>query len=256
MEHKKIVILSGTGFSTYAVYNALAARYPIARVIIEAPVDKKTFLQRRIKNLGWFTVIGQILFQAIVVSLLQRSSKKRQQQIQTQHALNGAPPPESIVSRVSSVNDTATIALLQKLQPDVIVVNGTRIISKKVLNSVSCKFINTHAGITPKYRGVHGTYWALANNDAANSGVTVHLVDAGIDTGGVLYQQRVTTTPQDNFATYPILQLAAGIPLLVQAVADVLNNNIKTGSGTAESKLWYHPTIWQYLRNRIIKKVK
>jgi methionyl-tRNA formyltransferase len=42
-------------------------------------------------------------------------------------------------------------------------------------SSINSKFVNIHVGITPKYRGVHGTYWALVNNDVENSGVTVHL---------------------------------------------------------------------------------
>ena len=41
-----------------------------------------------------------------------------------------------------------------------------------------------HAGITPQYRGVHGGYWAVVNNDPEHCGVTIHFVDKGIDTGG------------------------------------------------------------------------
>src|SRR5438093_9923670 len=46
-----------------------------------------------------------------------------------------------------------------------VVVNGTRIISEAVLTASDAVFINMHAGITPKYRGVHGGYWALYNGD-------------------------------------------------------------------------------------------
>jgi methionyl-tRNA formyltransferase len=256
MENKTIVMLSGQGFSTHAVYHAINRAYPIAHVVVEAPVDKKTFLKRRIKKLGFVAVAGQVLFQALAVPLLDRFSQKRKKAIVQQYGLDGSPLPASVVTAVPSVNDEQVIALLQQWRPDLVIVNGTRIISKKVLGCVNCPFINTHAGITPKYRGVHGTYWALANNDAANSGVTVHLVDAGIDTGGVLYQAHVKPEKADNFVTYPLLQLAAGIPLLQQAVAAALGNQLVTVSGTAESRLWHHPTFWQYLYNRLFKKVK
>src|SRR5690606_24425483 len=93
-----------------------------------------------------------------------------------------------LVHWVPSVNATQCIDLVQKIEPDIVVVNGTRIISKKVLDAVPVSFINTHVGITPKYRGVHGAYWALACGDTDNCGVTVHLVDKGIDTGGILKQ--------------------------------------------------------------------
>jgi methionyl-tRNA formyltransferase len=260
MENKTIVLLAGPGFSTHAVYHALAAAYPIAHVVVEAPVAKKTFLQRRIKKLGFFTVAGQVMFQAMMVPLLERLSQNRKKEIQRQYGLDGRPLPDSEVTAVPSINDEQVIQLLQQWKPDLIVVNGTRIISKKVLGSVGCPFINTHAGITPQYRGVHGTYWALASHDAANSGVTVHLVDAGIDTGGILYQAKVTPEKSDNFVTYPLLQLAAGIPLLLKAVADALQGRLSAvptpGSGGAKGKLWHHPTLWQYLYNRIVHKIK
>jgi methionyl-tRNA formyltransferase len=43
-----------------------------------------------------------------------------------------------------------------------------------------------HAGITPRYRGTHGGYWVLLNNDPGHCGVTIHLVDPGIDTGSIV----------------------------------------------------------------------
>jgi methionyl-tRNA formyltransferase len=256
MAHKKIVLLGGPGFSTYAVYHAIRRQYPIAAVILENKVPLSTFLKKRAKKLGWFTVAGQVLFQATVVKWLTRGAAQRLQQIEKAGQLEGDPIPESDLIRVNSVNDDAVIAHLQSLQPDLVVVNGTRIIAKRVLQSVACPFINTHAGITPQYRGVHGTYWALASRDAANSGVTVHLVDAGIDTGGVLYQATVTPTPADNFVTYPLLQLGAGIPLLLRAIGDALHGELQPQPREGKGKLWHHPTLWQYLYNRIVHKVK
>jgi methionyl-tRNA formyltransferase len=125
------------------------------------------------------------------------------------------------------------------------------------LNSTDATFINTHLGITPKYRGVHGGYWSLANNDKANCGVTVHLVDSGIDTGGVLYQSKILPTKKDNFATYTYYQIGEGIIFMKKAITDFANSQLKeTIPNVSESKLWYHPTIWTYLYKRIIKGVK
>jgi hypothetical protein len=71
--------------------------------------------------------------------------------------------------------------------------------------------INIHCGLTPKYRGVHGGYWALAQDDRAMCGVTIHLVSPGVDTGDILAQRTIEPTSADNFATYPHLQLAAAM---------------------------------------------
>jgi methionyl-tRNA formyltransferase len=125
-----------------------------------------------------------------------------------------------------------------------------------VLDAVNCKFINIHAGITPKYRGVHGAYWALLSDDPEKCGVTVHLVDPGIDTGSIIAQKTITVTRKDNFVTYPLLQLAAGIPMLQAAVADCLGGDLDLKPASGSSRLWYHPTMGQYLYHRLFKGKK
>ena len=99
---------------------------------------------------------------------------------------------------------------------------------QKVLSCIDAPFINTHLGITLKYRGVHGGYWALANGDPDNYGVTVHLIDVGIDTGGVLYQKFIKVLKNDNFNTYPIHQIAHAIPLMKDTLNDIKENQLNT----------------------------
>jgi len=253
---KKIVMLVGQGVSSNYVYNGLKADFEILKVIMEAPVPRQQFLKRRIKNLGWWTVFGQLLFQAGYVPFLTQFSKTKIKKILAETGLSDQPIPEDKVLAVPSINAPASLALLQQLQPDILIVQGTRIISKKILNSVTGDFINTHAGITPKYRGVHGGYWAMANKDSKHCGVTVHLVDPGIDTGGILYQDTINVSPQDNFTTYTYKQSALGIQLMKKAIAAALKNKLTTFKGPKESKLYYHPTLWQYLYLRIFKGVK
>ena len=93
-------------------------------------------------------------------------------------------------------------------------VNGTRIISKKTLESVPATFINIHTGITPAFRGVHGGYWAMATGKKNLFGTTVHYVDTGVDTGGIIEQVFIEPPKQDNFYTYPYLQYASVLPVL------------------------------------------
>ena len=253
---KKIIMLAGKGSSTLFMYNGIKGEYQIDKVIIEKSVSKKIFIKRRIKKLGLARVFGQIMFQIVCVKLLNITSKKRVQEIKTSNKLSDKPIPEEILIEVPSVNSNECKTLLQKLNPDIIIVNGTRIISKKTLNSTNAVLVNTHAGITPNYRGVHGAYWALANNDRNNCGVTVHLVDPGIDTGGILYQENIEVINNDNFTTYTYLQIAKGIKLMKKALDDIINNNISINKKNSESNLWSHPTIWKYYWYRIIKRVK
>src|SRR5262249_22864046 len=116
-------------------------------------------------------------------------------------------------------------------------------------------FINYHAGITPKYRGVHGGYWAQAEGDPGNFGVTVHLVDRGIDTGEVLYQERLAPSADDNYSTLPYLQLGAALPLLERAARDAVNGTLRPEKLDLPSKLWSHPTLWQYIKTGLRRGV-
>lgn len=256
MENKKLVILAQRGVSTNITYNALKDSFNVSQVIIESPVNILAFLKSRIKKLGLVTVFGQILFQLLIIPILNSVSRKRKKEIKKNNNLIDKEIPEEKIIRVESVNSPECIKKLQEISPDLVVINGTRIINDKVLRSTPCKFINMHAGITPKYRGVHGAYWAAVQKDLANCGVTIHFVDSGIDTGEILQQEMVHVEKKDNFTTYPLLQIAIGIKLLKQSVTEVLSNNYTLKKNNLESHIWSHPTFFQYINNLISKKVK
>ena len=256
MGNKKILLLATDCDATNIIYNYLKNDFNITEVIIEEKESKKVFLKRRIKKLGYWTVIVQIFFQLIIAKLLIIFSKKRISEILNQFDLSTERIPEKKITHVTSINDSSTVELIQKINPDLIIVSGTRIISKKILSAVNCKIINIHAGITPKYRGVHGMYWALAGNDKENAGVTVHYVDKGVDTGEILANKIIEAEKHDNFSTYPYLQIAEGVILLKNVIYAEFENNVTTFIVEGESNLWYHPTFCQYLYNRLLKNIK
>lgn len=256
MENKKIIILGGKRISTNIVFNSLNSQFGIHTVIIENEESLKIFLRRRLKKIGFLTVLGQLLFHLFIVNILRFFSIKRSNEIIKLNELNRSKIPNDKKRNVSSINSDITIQMLKEIKPDLIIVSGTRIISKKVLNSINCKFINIHAGITPKYRGVHGAYWALINDDIENVGVTVHFVDIGIDTGNIIHQAGISPSKKDNYITYPLLQISEGLKILKLAIEDYFKDKLQSKIIQGESNLWFQPTIWTYLYYRIVKKVK
>ena len=257
MDNKRVVILAGEKWVTNIIYNGLKDDLAIEKVIIEQPISRALFLKRRVKRLGAWKVVGQILFKFIVVALLKATSQRRIRELSKKFNLDADPIESTKMMRVPSINSEQTKKLLKELQPGCVVVTGTRIISGEILECIAAKFINIHVGITPLYRGVHGAYWALVRNDRKACGVTVHLVDKGIDTGGILEQGVISPSAEDNFVTYGLHQLAVGIPLLKKAVKAVLENRIEIKPNPpGESQLWTHPTIWGYLWYRGLYGVK
>ncbi len=254
----RVLLLGGDGEYTDIVYHKISQSYDVIAAIVEDPVPKKQLIKRRIKTLGMAKVLGQVLFQILIIPVLKARASKRIEEIKKLNKMNDSRDyrmrPDFY--HIHSINSDETIKLLKEYKPDVVIVNGTRIISKRILKSSDAIFINMHMGITPKYRGVHGGYWALYENDAKNAGVTIHLVDEGIDTGEVLYQSCIRCNEWDNFCTYPYLQLAEGIKLEMKVLEDIEKNELKSIKVNLPSMLWSHPTIREYLHARRKRNVR
>ncbi len=254
------ILLLGSRFDPAKdmVYNAINPLFEIHTVILEAPVSKSSMIKRRIKKLGIIKVFGQLCFQVLVVKCLNLLSRKYKKQLMASLGLDTTPLPEQKARLVETVNDDECIRIIREVKPDLVLVKGTRIISAKVLEAAGVPFVNMHVGITPQYRGVHGAYWALANKDAAHAGTTIHFVDKGIDTGNIIAQQIIDIGPKDNFVTYPLKQIAAGIDLLRLSLPKLLQGEKLTHPSLSDgpSRLWSHPTIWYYLKKRISSHVK
>jgi len=256
LNKKNIIILATEGQTTNLLYNQLVQHFNVKKVILENKISKKIILKNRIKKLGLFKVIGQVLFMVTIPKILNRSSKYRIKQIIQEANQNDKPIPTKTIVNVNSINDDNISKLINQMSPDIIFVNGTRIISKKIIKTSNVKMINIHVGITPKYRGVHGGYWALYNDDIANFGTTVHYIDSGIDTGNIIAQATTKISTKDNFVTYPILQYCLGLKILKNGIIKSnLDNVLLKKSKVSKSKLHYHPTIIQYLSKRILNGI-
>jgi phosphoribosylglycinamide formyltransferase 1 len=255
-----IVLLAGPGEPTHIAYHYLTTRYGEVTVILEEAVPRVTLARRRARRLGWVAVSGQIAVVTLALPVLRRRGRRRVAEILDAAGLDvSAIGP---VHHVTSVNAPETEALLAELEPAVVVVNGTRIIADRIIIGARCPVINIHAGITPRYRGVHGGYWAMEEGRPDLAGTTVHLVDAGIDTGGVLARAYFTPVAGDSIATYPVRHLADGMPLLGEQIDRVLAGEVLSvedpsrAPGDGVSQLRWHPTLWGYLWARIRRGVR
>lgn len=246
-----VLVLASPGRSTDIVVSALESRLGNVHVLLEKPVKPALLIRNRIRRLGIVEVAGQLAFMSFVRPLLKFTARKRLKE------LNGLlvrdwPPSLVETQEVPSVNSVQARELIREIDPAVVVVNGTRIIKSETLDVIDVPVLNMHAGITPLYRGVHGGYWALAEGRPNLVGTTIHLVDEGIDTGRVVEQIRFEVAPSDNFCTYPLLHLVAGLPALVRAVQSALHEGIRLRPGPdLPSRLRYHPALWTYLACRL-----
>jgi len=256
--NNSIIILAGPGESAKLMYNELKNNFNIEKVILENSQSKSKIIKYRIKNFGFVNVFGQLLFSLLIVRFLKILYRDRKKEILNEFKLELTSIPKDKVVFVSSVNSDFAREEINKCNSNFIIVSGTRIIGHKTLSAVDKTLINIHAGITPKYRGVHGAYWALINQDKGFCGVTVHNVDKGVDTGRIIAQSLIQITKKDSFVTYPLLQFAIGVNLLKNILEDMFNEVSLDYPvfHTYESSQYYHPTIWKYIYGYFKLKIK
>jgi phosphoribosylglycinamide formyltransferase-1 len=120
-------------------------------------------------------------------------------------------------------------ALLEQItqwKPDLVVCAGfMRILPPRVVAALSPNLINTHPALLPAFPGAHAVRDALAAG-VDETGVTVHIVDEGVDTGPVIVQRAVTVRPGDTEHELHERIKAVERELLVQAVLDIANNRV------------------------------
>jgi folate-dependent phosphoribosylglycinamide formyltransferase PurN len=87
---------------------------------------------------------------------------------------------------VPHINHPDVIQLIDRYQPDLIIVFGTSLLKGALLEKGRLGIINLHGGLSPDYRGADCTFWALYNQEPEKVGCTVHYINAGIDTGNII----------------------------------------------------------------------
>jgi formyltetrahydrofolate-dependent phosphoribosylglycinamide formyltransferase len=94
--------------------------------------------------------------------------------------------------------DAALADELLRHAPDLVVCAGfMRILGSAVLERFPQRVVNTHPALLPAFPGAHAVREALAHG-VKLTGVTVHLVDEGVDTGPVVAQAAVPVLPGDT----------------------------------------------------------
>ncbi len=97
--------------------------------------------------------------------------------------------------------EAAAQAALDHAGIDLICLAGfMRILSPAFTARWAGRIVNVHPSLLPAFRGLHAQRQALAAG-VAESGCTIHLVDAGVDSGRILLQRRVPVRPDDDETT-------------------------------------------------------
>jgi methionyl-tRNA formyltransferase len=125
----------------------------------------------------------------------------------------------------SNVNDEPIANKIKLEAPDLIIsAYFDQIIKKELLEIPHIGILNVHPSMLPAYRGVKPTFWVLKNN-MSKTGITIHFVDEGIDTGKILVQKKIDILPYDSVDSLLKRTSEIGAKVLLEAIESIKVGN-------------------------------
>ena len=132
--------------------------------------------------------------------------------------------------------DLAVLALLEDRGIDTLVSAGyMRLLGKTILDVYGGRWLNVHPALLPSFPGMHGVRDALAYGVKV-TGVSVFLVDEGVDTGPIVAQEIVEVLPDDDWDSLEVRihaaehrQLPAAVRALIEGRLHVNGRHVRVG---------------------------
>jgi hypothetical protein len=141
---------------------------------------------------------------------------------------------------------------LRRLRPDLVVLVGADLVPPAMLEVPRLGTINPHYGLLPAYRGMNVTEWSVYHGDPV--GVTIHLVDAGVDTGPILLQQEIPLAQGDTLASLRRRHQALAAELLIEAAIQIRDGTARSRPQALEEGRQYyrmHPSLRRVAEARL-----
>jgi methionyl-tRNA formyltransferase len=157
---------------------------------------------------------------------------------------------------VRSVNDEAVPRRLRELGDVAIVDHGTSIVRESVLRR-AVMTLNVHWGLSPYYRGVRCTEWALMMWDPANIGVTVHELSADVDGGSVAGQKRATVSTDDTVHSLNMQLTRLGTEIVIDVLARIAaGEELRLVEQDLSKGICTYSRQWSPLLSRQIRRIE
>lgn len=124
------------------------------------------------------------------------------------------------VLEVGSMRNKMTLEAIEELEPDLVVVACfSQILPEKMLELPSLGCLNIHPSLLPAYRGPDPLFWQFRAGEQ-DTGVSVHWMDVGVDTGDILGQTRVEFSGGITAVEADKLVAQAGANLILEALRE------------------------------------
>lgn len=177
------------------------------------------------------TVVG-------VITIPDRPNQKHPNPVKALAELHNLP----LLQR-ARLKKSETVSWAADLKPDLLVLAFvTSFVPRQMIELADRGGINYHPSLLPKYRGGSAINWTIINGER-ETGVTIHQIDEGVDSGPILLQQKVAIAPHDTVKSLYFEKLyPLGIRMVSEAVRLIRENKAQP-IPQDESKASYQPVI-------------
>ncbi|WP_312604564.1 formyltransferase family protein [Kosakonia cowanii] len=97
---------------------------------------------------------------------------------------------------------------------------------------------NIHFSLLPKYKGMFTSAWPILNNES-ESGVTLHKINHGIDTGEILAQESFLLSQTETANSLYLKYIKYGTKLVIRNIENILSSNVKLVKQSAIGSSYY-----------------
>ena len=125
----------------------------------------------------------------------------------------------------------------------------------KVHKFKSRKLFNIHFSLLPKFRGCHTNYFQILNGEKY-SGVTLHKIDKGIDTGPIISQKKFIIGPNDTSYQNYIKLMSYSLLIFKKNFSQIINNKTKETKQKIKLGSYYPRKSVNYKKRILIKSFK
>jgi len=132
-----------------------------------------------------------------------------------------------IIQLSKNINSNESLSILKELNPDLIIsILGNEIFKRPILELPKNGCLNLHTSKLPKYRGMMPTFWAMLN-DEKEIGISVFLMDEGIDTGPIISQATTPINPKDSQKNIIQRTKRIGMELIIESIEKIKTNSVQ-----------------------------
>jgi Formyl transferase len=143
-------------------------------------------VRREVRRVGLFRFLDVLAFRLYYKCFLQKRDRLWEEKTLAELRARFPPlTPQTQILHTHSPNSPEAQGFLEGLAPDLMIARCKTLLKESVFTIPSRGTFVMHPGICPEYRNAHGCFWALAQNDLDNVGLTLLRIDKGVDTGPV-----------------------------------------------------------------------